>query len=64
MLKIYDEVKHIYNEEKRKGIVYQIVKNKTWNEPYLIVWKPTSDYDIENHGYILEWCNKGELKKI
>ena len=63
MLKIYDEVKHAYNDN-RKGIVYQIVKNETWNEPYLIVWKPISDSDIENHGYIWEWCNKGELKKI
>ena len=61
MLKVYDKVKHIDNE-KRKGIIYEIDKKN--NNPYLIVWKPTSDYDIENHGYVNEWCNVKELKKI
>jgi|TARA_R100000479_G_scaffold130104_1_gene68277 rRNA processing protein Gar1 len=60
MLKIYDEVKHAYNE-KRIGIVYEI--HEKWNEPYLVVWKPTSEYDVENHGYVWEWCNEKELKK-
>ena len=62
MLKVYDKVKHIDNE-KRKGIIYEIDKKNKY--PYLVVWKATSDYDIENHGYFIEeWCNKKELKKI
>tara|TARA_Y100000356_G_C11227866_1_gene273120 strand:+ start:627 stop:818 length:192 start_codon:yes stop_codon:yes gene_type:complete len=63
MLKIYDEVKHAYND-KRKGIIYEIDNNKNAIDKYLVVWKPTSDYDIENNGYVNEWCNKEELKKI
>ena len=51
-----------FDNEKRKGIIYEIDKKN--NNPYLIVWKPTSDYDIENHGYVNEWCNEKELKKI
>ena len=63
MLKIYDEVKHAYND-KRKGIIYEIDNNKNAIDKYLVVWKPISDYDIENNGYVNEWCNEKELKKI
>lgn len=63
MLKVYDEVKHTYND-KRKGIIYEIDNNKNAIDKYLVVWKPTSDYDIENNGYVNEWCNEKELKKI
>ena len=64
MLKIYDKVRHIDNR-KLKGIVYEIEKNNKYNDhPILVVWKPTSEYDIENHGYFNEWCNEKELKKI
>lgn len=63
MFKVYDEVKHTYNE-KRKGVIYEIDNNKNTIDKYLVVWKPLSEYDVANHGYFNEWCNEQELKKI
>ena len=50
-------------KQNRKGIIYEIDNNKNANDKYLVVWKPTSDYEKENHGYIHDWCNKDELTK-